>query len=265
MRKGGEFVVRGLYTSASGMLAGQVALDATANNLANVSTVGFKRDRAVYHDFEDMLLVRLYDSPDGPTPSVPMPVQIVGRLGTGVYAEEVVPDLQAQGPLQQTGRPLDIALQGEGYLVVNTPQGERYTRAGEVQRTADGALVNLDGHPFQGENGDIVIPYGAANADITIAEGGDVAVGESVIDRLRVVTLPPDAQKEGYTLVSASGGVIEGAPGTTVHQGALEQSTVNGVREMVELIQIQRAYEAGQKMIEASDDSLARLFELVAG
>jgi len=264
MAKGGETLTRGLYTAASGMLALQVGMDACANNLANVSTVGYKRDRTVYHDFEDMLIVRMYDRPDAPSDPLPRMLPLVGRLGTGVYPEDVVTAFDAQGPLELTERPLDIALQGAGYLVVQTPTGERYTRAGQIERAPDGQLQNLNGHPFMGENGPVYLPRDATDKDISITQDGAIYAKGVLVDRLRLVSLPKTAVKSGYTLVDAKGPVTEWAAGTKVEQGYLEQSTVNGVRETVELIEIQRAYEAGAKMIQASDETLGRLFEEVA-
>jgi flagellar basal-body rod protein FlgF len=256
-------LTRGLYTAASGMLARQIAIDACANNLANINTAGYKRDRTLYHDFEDMTVVRLYDSPDGPRLPIPMPATTVGRLGTGTYVEDVSTAFDSQGALELTDRPLDVALQGPGYLVVQTAQGERYTRAGQMFRRTDGTLTNVDGLPYLGANGPIVLPGGATNEAVSITEDGDVCAGKQVLDRLRVVTLGAGARKLGYSLVEAAN-ATDGATGTTFHQRYLEQSTVNGIRETVELIEIQRAYEAGQKLIEASDDSLGRLFEQVA-
>jgi len=254
-------LTRGLYTSASGMLALQHALDATANNLANVATVGYKKDRAIYREFEDMLIVRLYDVPDGPTPPIPFPPQIVGRLGTGAFVDEIVTDFEAQGTLEQTERPLDVALQGPGFLAVETPNGERYTRAGQLLRNQFGELTTSDGHRVLGENGPVVFLTNGPVSEIRVTEDGDLYEGETFVDRLRLVSLLPGAKKAGYTLVDAAGGTVAGAPETTVHQGYLEQSAVNAIRETVELIQIQRAYEAGQKAIEAGDDALGRLFE----
>jgi len=257
-------LTRGLYTSASGMLALQVALDATANNLANVATVGYKKDRAVYHDFRDLLISRLYDTPEGPVLPVPLGAQPIGRLGTGVYVEDITTDFAAQGPLQQTGGDLDVALVGSGFLVVRTPSGERYTRAGQLVRDAQGVLTNDDGHPVLGENGPIRLSAGTPTSEVRIAENGEVFEGDQRIGRLRVEDLLPGAVKEGYTLVRGSStGQASGS--TVLEQGYLEGSTVNGVRETVELIQIERAYQAGQRSIEAVDDSLGRLFEKVAG
>ena len=270
-------MVRGLYTAASGLLTQEMRLEVTTNNLANVATEGYRPDRAVVHDFNALLLHRLYDPIETPfRPNLRIdPMPTIGRLGTGSYVHEIHTDFDAQGPIEMTKRPLDLAIDGTGFFALNTPQGVRYTRAGRFVRDANDFVVNEDGHQLMGQNGPIRLPPGANLDDLHIDGDGNVAIGQTPIDRLVLVNVLPGpvregytlngAQKVGYNLVDAVTGTAPVDPTQTrVQQGAIEHSPVNVVREMVGLIEVQRTYEANQKVVLAEDESLDRVLQRIS-
>ena len=258
---------RSLATAASGMEAQQVKLDVTAHNIANVSTNGFKRGRA---EFVDLMYQQLRPAgaPTGQGTSAPIPTEI--GLGTRLVATSH--DL-GQGELHQTSNPLDVAIEGHGYLGVQMPDGTlAYTRNGALQRTAEGKVVTNDGYPIEG---DITIPPEAQN--ISIAANGTISAtlaGESQSVelgkiQLAIFTNPGGLAAQGDTLfreTSASGTAVLTTPGEggsgTFRQGMLEISNVNVVEEMIDLISGQRAYEINSRVIKAADEMLGETAQL---
>lgn len=233
-------MIRGIYTSASGMAAQMRAMDISANNLANVDTTGYKKDVPALAAFPELFLRRFNDTASGLPGIRPSPVPI-GTLGTGVWVEEVATNLK-QGSLRETGRELDFALQGDGFFVVDTPEGRRYTRNGSFYLDVDGQLVTAAGYRVLGRNG---LPLYHDEEDL--------------IDELLVVDFFPTADliKEGESLYrSADEGQAVAAAG--IIQGALEQSNVDAVTAMVEMIDVLRAYEANQKVLQAQDQTLEK-------
>jgi flagellar basal-body rod protein FlgG len=258
---------RSLATAASGMEAQQVKLDVTANNIANVSTNGFKRGRA---EFADLMYQQLRPAgaPTGQGTNAPIPTEI--GLGTRLVATSH--DL-GQGELHLTSNPLDVAIEGHGYLGVQMPDGTlAYTRNGSLQRTAEGRVVTTDGYPIEG---DITIPPEAQN--ISIAANGTISAtlpGETQsveLGKIQLATFtnPGGLAAQGSTLfreTSASGTAVLGTPGEggagTLRQGMLEISNVNVVEEMIDLISGQRAYEINSRVIKAADDMLGQTAQL---
>ena len=190
-----------------------------ANNLANAETTGFKAERVF--------------------------AQLVG----GELEAGAATDLRA-GTLTPTANPLDVAIDGEGYFVVKTPNGDRLTRAGSFQVSADGLLVNAQGHSVLGERGLIDEKEGT----VAIDRNGSVSIDGIVIDRLRVVT--PGANTtlahEGGTLFRADGAIVN-RENARVRQGVLEDSNTDTLQSMVEMIEVQRAYSAVQGSLRTLD------------
>lgn len=271
------------------MAAQQHRMDALANNLANVDTDGYKRDQAVFKAFPELLIRRLRDDsvyrlpPSGNHPILGSvdAAPVVGRLGTGVELNEIYTDF-TDGELQQTENPFDLALVGEGFFVVDTPYGERFTRNGSFILGPEGLLVTKEGYPVLGENGPIslkennfvidesgVVYQNAAFADdpnrlVTMTEN---TWDETVqIDRLQLVSFRElrYLRKQGSSLwidTEDSGDArrLVGDDRPTVLQGYLEGSNVNPVREMVELIEVNRSYEASQKVVQSQDQATDQL------
>jgi len=216
---------RGLYIAASGMLAEQIRQDQIANDLANGATPGYKGDRTAQRSFGDLLLA---NSTNG---------ALVGRQSTAVQVDAIETDFSPR-PARETGEPLDFAITGEGFFSVQTAQGVRYTRNGQFSLDPQGRLVTAQG--------DAVLD--TAGRAITTADGK--------VDprRLGVVALT-DPRKEGDSLVS---GTPAGAAAGTVRSGALESSGADAARSMVDMIASMRAFEAGQKVIQAIDETLGQ-------
>lgn len=223
---------RGLYIAASGMVAEQIRQDLIANNLANASTPGYKADRVAHRAFADLLLANTRTS------------QQVGPLTIGVAADEMVTDLSPQ-PLRETGEPLDLAIVGDGWFAVQTPNGVRYTRNGQFAAAADGTLIDQLGNRVLGRDGRPVRVDGQGRVDPR-------AVGVFAIN---------GATKEGDNLFA---GQAAGPATGTVRVGALEGSGVDAARTMVDMIASLRAFEAGQKVISTIDDTLRRTATQVA-
>ncbi|GAW31229.1 flagellar basal-body rod protein FlgF [Carboxydocella sp. JDF658] len=246
-------MIRGLYTAASGMVAQQKRMDTIANNMANVNTAGFKRDETVVEAFPQLLLSRLND------PGIPGAAKgeirpLVGGLGTGARLQAVLP-IFTQGPLRQTEAPLDVAIAGDGFFVVQTPAGEAYTRNGAFQLDEQGYLVTSAGYRVLGQGGPIRVQPGSK---VVIDEQGQVTANGQPVGKLRVVAFanPQALQKLGDSLFQGTGATPLAEP--VLRPGFLEQSNVNPVLEMVNMLTAMRTYEAGQKTIQAEDQLLEK-------
>ena len=250
-----------LRTAATGMQAQQTRTDVIANNLANVNTTGFKRSRA---HFEDLL----YQTIQGPATlgsrdTEQLPAIQVG-LGTRLSS---IQRIDAQGSLEQTSRPLDLAIEGEGYFEVQLPNGNTaYTRDGSLQVSDQGVLVTSQGYAIQPP---IKVPKDASS--ISISETGVVSAngtgggtsGSQELGRIELArfTNPSGLESMGQNLFNetqSSGQAMKGMPTEEgygrIAQGYLESSNVEIVTEMVDMITAQRAYEINSKAVKNSED-----------
>ena len=253
-----------LWAAKTGLDAQQTRMAVTANNLANVSTTGFKRGRAV---FEDLIYQNLRQVGAAGTQDTQLPSGLSLGTGTRVVATE---KLHTQGNMQVTGNSLDVAIAGRGFFQVLLPDGTTgYTRDGSFQVNAQGELVTSSGYTVQPS---ITIPDGAQS--VTIGTDGVVSVqlaGQSaptqigslqLVDFINTAGLQP--RGENLLLESAASGPAQtGTPGLnglgTVQQGSLEASNVNVVEELVAMIETQRAYEMNSKAISTTDQMLEYL------
>jgi flagellar basal-body rod protein FlgG len=257
---------RGLYTAAAGMITETKRTDTIANNLANVNTNGFKRDEAINGEFAPMLLRRINDTKVDPYDvtsfkefHLGIQAPVVGTLGLGSYIDEIAID-QSQGMLETTGNPLDLAITGNGWFAVQTPDGVRYTRDGAFYRGANGQLQTVQGLAVLGANGQpINIPANATQ--ISFGAKGEVRADNQVVGQLQFVEFPADRRammKQGNNLWYPQAGA-QPVPATgDIQQGMLEKSNSNVVSEMVSLINNYRIYEAGSKAVTSQDDALQR-------
>lgn len=247
-------MLRGLYTAWTGMSNEQKRLDVISNNMANSDTIGYKDERVSSQAFDQVLAIKVRDG------SQAYHNQAIGHLSLGVKVGEVYTDY-SQGSVRETGNTFDLALSGKGFFTVNvTDKNEdahtRYTRNGQFQLTKDGVLTDADGNRIQGQAGDIVINPSAKN--VTISADGTITADGTVVDTLKIVDFEDYdyLKKYGDTMYEPVDGATTIDASTEVLQGYTEQSNVNVVKEMVDMITITRAYEANQKVIRSYDSML---------
>jgi flagellar basal-body rod protein FlgF len=240
-------MIKGIYSATSGMLAEAMRTDTISNNLANVNTPGYKKDVVVTKDFASTLIERINDGNEAP---------VIGSMGVGVIVDEVKP-VQTQGPIRQTGNPLDVAVEGKGYFVVQTPNGIRYTRNGTFTQNSQGELVTQDGFRVLGSNSR---PIQLNGSKVAITGEGNVLIDNVQTNTLQYVEFTNEKQldKEGYSLYSAPNGVQPQKATGRLRQGYLEMANVNVVSEMVNLISNYRAYEVNGKTVQAHDQLLQK-------
>lgn len=269
------------------MTAQQWRLDAISNNLANVDVDGYKKDTAVHKAFPELLMRRLNDDgvyrhPFGSADEAP----IIGKIGTGVELNELFTSFE-QGAMKETESDFDIALDGAGFLSVATPQGERYTRNGSFQLGKEGYLETKEGYPVLGENGPIKVKannfmvdkdgrvwinaeYSDGDPNRLVSKENNAWGKTVLLDTLKIVDFDLDRYlaKQGSSLyrstdVSGDARVIEAGKRPKVVQGFVEASNVNPVTEMVQMIEVNRAYEANQKVVQSEDAMLGKLINEV--
>jgi flagellar basal-body rod protein FlgF len=228
-------VNNGIYTAYSGMKAQMDALEVVSNNLSNVNSVGFKGDMAFYSALNEELNGSQKNNG-------------VGNVTNNSIKTESVVDF-SNGVIQSTGRNLDVAIDGDGFLTVETPHGIRYTRNGNMHLEKGSILANADGYPMVGINGD---PISLGPGTVNINEQGDVLVNGLYVDRLKVVSIEDRDKlaKEGQSLLAYRSDkepkILEN-PG--IRSGSLEQSNVSAVSAIVQMVNIMRQFESIQKCI----------------
>ena len=302
---------RGLYTAATGMITESQRTDVIATNLANAATTGYKRDVAVHREFENMLIRRVYDHEDGGTLGLdtdafnslsnlgtskedvtqfkgfnadPFYRPAIGRLGLGDYIDEIAVDYE-QGAMESTGNPFDLAIAGQGFFTIQTPNGIRYTRNGAFFKNQQGYLQDIRGYNLldtQGNpirvpqnipahrflvTGDGTIYVTGAGTQENPANGTVTSTGDqNRQQRLAQIQLVQfddrlATQKQGdnlfYAVTDNEGNVAQPRRATgEVIQGVLEKSNTAIVSEMVELIHNHRMYEANSKAVTTQDTML---------
>jgi flagellar basal-body rod protein FlgG len=243
-------MVRGLYLAGTGMLVQRSKMDVITNNITNVNTLGYKQDALLSRSFRDMLISRMND------PAVLNQTSEVGPLGTGTHIDEITTSF-AQGTPQQTGLATDLCITGDGFFVVNTAQGERYTRAGNFSLDGEGYLVDASGNRVQGDGGDIQLE----SDRFYVGEGGNIVNLDTgaEVGTLKIVTFedPQNLRKQGDNLFFNYGGAgAQDAETVSVMQGYIETSNVNTAQEMVDMIITTRAYETSQSVARMIDETL---------
>jgi flagellar basal-body rod protein FlgG len=238
-------MLEGMYTAAAGMAAQQTRLDAVANDLANIDTTGYKHVRVAFRDL-------VYDDARGQGAAQGV------RLGSGSAATVIGRSVQ-QGALKSTGRSLDVAISGPGYLQVKLADGRTaLTRDGDLTLDAQGRLMLHTGQLVQPL---VQIPAGTNPDKVAILADGTVQVDKKKVGQIQLVTVPAPGALEGgpdntFLVNKASGGVRPAAQGTTIVQGSLEASEVDAGTAMTDMIEAQRAFQMASKAIQTADQML---------
>jgi flagellar basal-body rod protein FlgG len=238
-------VLEGMYTAAAGMAAQQTRLDAVSADLANVDTTGYKSARVAFRDL-------VYDSAQG------FGAEKGVDIGAGSAATSIGRS-SAQGAMQDTGRSLDVALSGQGYLQVKLKDGTKaLTRDGNLQVTADGRLALHTGQLVEPA---IKVPQGANPDAVKIGADGTVSLDGKALGQLKIVDVPAPAALKGgpdntFVATTGSGAIRAAAKSTTLAQGTLEGSNVDEAQAMTDMIEAQRAFQLASKAITTQDQIL---------
>ncbi len=288
-------MLRGIYTGANGMNSQQVRMDVIANNIANVDKTAFKRDTTLFKTFPEMLIHRFNEDGVGKVPMGSFDTApIVGKIGLGNEVNEVFTRFE-QGAVKKTDNPFDLMIQDKpgserpAFLSVMTNRGERLTRSGAFILDTNGYLVTPQGFPLMGEQGPIQVSRG----NFLVKENGEIFINAEIgndprdgmtsvehnryknpvlLDKIKIRTIenPRHLDKEGdsfYVETPESGEpkpFMNEIESPQLLQGYLEASNVQIVTEMVEMIEVNRAYEANQKAIQTHDALLGRLINEVS-
>ena len=249
-------MLRGLYTAYTGMLNEQYRLDIESNNIANADTVGFKREGSTSQSYSEVMAVKIKDKSESPnTP------KDLGGMSLGVKIGETYTDF-SQGSFKETDNTYDLALSGDGFFNIEftNKSGEtttKYTRDGSFTLTKDGYLVTDDGDYVLGEDGRIQLS--TLTTDTVILGDGSIYQDDELVAKIKLTTFEDNNYLSHYgeTMWDTVDGATEKETAEcTVYSGYLEQSNISVVTEMVNLISIQRHYEANQKLITTYDDTL---------
>lgn len=247
-------MIRGLYSAASSMMAITKRMEVATTNLANIQTNGFKQERTGLSTFAEQLVTRLQTGDNS---------QPLGSIALSGIASEPETDW-SQGSLQTTNRELDFALAGGGFFTVQAPEGIRYTRNGAFTRNGQGELVTSTGRRVVGNNGPIQLPDG----EVAIEPDGSILVDGQVVDRLRIVEFADmrTIRRYGNNELGPEDPATQpqAAVNTTVRQGTIEGSNVDVTATMTTILEIQRAYEANQRMIQSENELTTRAVNDIA-
>jgi len=238
---------RGLYSAGSGMLLQQGVVDVSSANLANINTAGYRRSVPVGRGFDMVFQALVERSPGHTYTAVP---------GGGATLDGTYEDI-SQGRIKPTNNPFDAALEGNGYFVVQTPLGERYTRAGNFSLNAQGVLVTTDGYPVLSQGGLIEVE----GEQLKFSSDGGVIVDDERIAQLRLVEFPDDQAlvRVGENLYHAPGALADSAVDATevvVRGAALELPNTTVVEEIVQVILAQRSFDLAARTVAAVDRTL---------
>ncbi|MBW2564427.1 MAG: flagellar basal-body rod protein FlgF [Deltaproteobacteria bacterium] len=238
-----------IYMSAAGAMAYEKRMQVISNNLANINTSGFKKDKGHF---------RIIDSPDSIKEDLEKKSISEEKQQPPLWLKFDTKTDFSSGPLKHTGNPLDLALEGDGFFCIKTAQGTQYTRNGNFSLDQDGMLVTMDGLPVLGEGGPINIEGNTFIVDVK----GNISIDGSQVDTIKIVGFqnPDTLKKTGNSLfkIADKNAVETKAENTGVSQGFIELSNVNAIRMMTEMIEVLRGYESYQKAIKTADEANAK-------
>ncbi|MDR0858267.1 MAG: flagellar hook-basal body complex protein [Oscillospiraceae bacterium] len=242
-------MTRGFYIAGTGMMLQRRRMESITNNIVNADTVGFKRDNLVSHRFDQVMIERRNDYVDRTQYSRDIEV---GELTFGTRVDRVYTDF-SMGNVEETGKTTDLLAVGDGYFIVETGDGDRYTKAGAFTINSLGYLTDGVGHYVLGTEGRIFV----GSDQFQVTEPGEIYVGGEPVNRLRMAVFSDDAdpRKQGDNLFYLNAGTADedNTLTTTIKQGFYENSNVDVGREMVDMMTVYRAYETNQKMVQTVD------------
>lgn len=258
-------MLRGFYTAASGMIAQQRQQEALSNNIANANTPGFKADRAAVRAFPEMLMERMGTKSIPVTRGLNIPAnKMIGALNTGVYVQEAVPDF-SQGDLKETGLSTDLAIvqdavpdkNGALFFTVQNENGEaRYTRNGNFTVDSAGFLVTNQGYRVLDTAGN---PVETGGMEFQVADNGTIELqGRNIPLGIAYARDANQLAKEGNDLFRGEAEAVPAGATFAIHQGALEQSNVDAMQSMTQMMESYRVYETNQRVLKAYDESMGK-------
>ena len=236
---------RGTYIAGTGMLLQRRLMENITNNIANADTTGYKKENIVSHSFDSVLIERIKDT------NVVGYTRFVGPLNLGTQIDQLYINFE-QGGLEGTERSTDLAIIGNVFFVMQTPEGERYTRSGAFYIDDSGFLVDGEGNYLLGENG----PINVGGLNFAVDEFGGVRVDDEYVDRIRVASFADNdrLRKQGSNLYYALEAPEAATQAYGIRQGFLETSNIDISREMVNMLTVFRTYETNQRMLTMSDE-----------
>lgn len=241
-------MVRGLYIASSGMNVQSKRLDTISNDLANASTTGYKKSDSVITSFPEMLMARISKQD----------VQPLGNVSLGVRVGSTYTNF-SNGSIVKGDEGTSVAIQGDGFFSIQTPQGAAYTRDGSFIVNSNGELVTSEGYNVLGANGSIKFEgFLEQGGDISVSTDGQISLNGNLIDQLAMVSFEDNQQLQKREDNLYTGDAVTVPFKGTILQGFLESSNVNVVSSMVDMIAVSRAYEANQKMIQTQDSLLGK-------
>ena len=248
-------MIKGFYAAVSGMLVNANRQQLLSHNIANLQTPGFKQILSTIQDFEHTPVVY-------PAGNVTRSyLQDLGALGLGSMSGPEITDFE-QGGLQSTGNPFDLAIQGEGFFRVQTPDGERFTRDGRFLRSADGTLETLEGYHVLDHNGQAIQ---LGNGEVSFAPNGDISINGTVSGQLGLALFQNPradlARTEGNYFTAKQS--PNGTGTVQVAQRYLEMSNANPTQLMGQLVEVARSYEAAQQMVQNQDELLGKTISML--
>lgn len=247
---------RGLYIAGTGMMVQRRLMENVTNNITNVETTGYKKNYLVTHSFDEVMLERINDD------RIVGMGSYAGPLTFGTLVDQIYQDY-TQGSLEETHLSTDVALAGDGFFVMDTPEGERYTRCGAFALTVDGYLCDTEGNYLLGVNGRINV----GTDNFTVTGNGNVYVDGEYVNTIRVVRFEDNnsLRSQGGNLFYATEDAIDATGSVDVKQGFVENSNVSVAREMVDMITVYRAYETNQKILTMIDETLGKAVNEIGG
>lgn len=242
-----------IYTLLSAMKGQQRQMDTVSNNLANVNTTGYKADKVLFREYYNQVAGQDLESEEEKFAHGEF-ISPMSRGGTSFVMPDHVSPSMTKGPFKTTENPFDLAIRSEGFFVVETPHGTRYTRNGQFLRDPKGFLINNSGDKVQGLKGDIRIN----GEEFSVGEDGSIMVDNQAVDTLKIMGFPEESRLTKMGNSYWVPGSREQKPSKpefiNIEQRVLESSNVDTVKEMVNMINVNRSYEASQKLLRSLDD-----------